>query len=144
MTKEIKKEPDWRLNFILGIDEIDGQHSRLFDFMDTLDEAIANGAPWLVLHDILEQLHHWTEVHFSVEEALMAILGYPELESHRRAHRAFSNGLNDRRSRVLNNELADDTAEWLRTWLRDHIGVDDRHYAVFFEQRLGVAPTDRP
>ena len=140
MTKKPENIPDWRLSFLLGIDEIDGQHNRLFDFMDALDEAIANGAPWLVLHDILEQLQHWTEVHFSVEEALMGILGYPELESHRRAHRTFSGDLNDRRSRVLNNELADDTAEWLRAWLRDHIGIDDRHYAEFFVQRVGLTP----
>lgn len=129
---------DRRAAFHLGIDEIDGQHGRLFDFLDALEAAIDAGEPWLVLHDILDQLHHWTEVHFAVEESLMAILGYPGLERHRRAHRVFRQSLADRRAFVLNNELASDTAEWLRQWLCEHIGVADRDYASYFASRLGT------
>lgn len=137
MTEQSAAAEGWHQRYFLGIDEIDSQHHRLFDLMDTLDQAIADREPWLVLHDILEQLQRWVEVHFSVEEALMGILGYPRLESHRRAHQAFAASLAARRASVLSNELATDTAEWLRLWLRDHIGVADRDYAGFFRQRVG-------
>ncbi|TXG87503.1 MAG: bacteriohemerythrin [Rhodocyclaceae bacterium] len=124
-------------SYALGIDEIDNHHRTLLAFIDQLEQAIRNEAHWLALHDILDKLHRWAEVHFAVEESLMQILGYPELEMHRRAHQTFIVDIRRRRENVVTNELTADTAAWLRKWLQLHIGIDDRNYAEFFRRVVG-------
>ena len=124
-------------SYALGIDEIDDHHRTLLAFIDQLEQAIHDEAHWLALHDILDKLHRWAEVHFAVEESLMRILGFPELETHRRAHHSFIADIRRRRENVVSNELTADTAAWLRKWLQLHIGIDDRNYAEFFRRVVG-------
>jgi len=118
--------------YTLGIDEIDAHHRTLLDFIDQLEQAIHHDEPWLTLHDLLDKLHRWAEVHFAVEESLMQILGYPELDAHRSSHQAFIRDIRRRRENVISNELTKDTAAWLRKWLQLHISIEDRSYAGFF------------
>ena len=72
----------------------------------------------------------------------MGILGYPGWKTIA-AHQAFAASLAARRASVLSNELATDTAEWLRLWLRDHIGVADRDYAGFSDSVSAIDSPDR-
>ena len=67
----------------------------------------------------------------------MRILGFPELETHRRAHHSFIADIRRRRENVVSNELTADTAAWLRKWLQLHIGIEDRSYAEFFRRVVG-------
>lgn len=134
---------DLSKRYALGIDEIDGHHRMLFGFIDDLEQALAREEHWVILHDILDKLHRWTEIHFAVEESLMRILGYPELAKHARSHQIFVADLRRRRENVVTRELTADTVNWLRGWLRGHIGIEDRHYAEFYALRLGSSPADK-
>ena len=122
--------------YALDIDEIDAQHGMLFDYLDALESAMDAEESWVVVHDIIEKLGHWAAIHFSVEEALMSILDFPEAARHAADHRAFEQGLEARRANLLRHDLARDTAEWLRAWLVEHIGIADRKYAEFFRRRV--------
>lgn len=128
------------LAYALDIDEIDAQHGMLFDYLDQLESALGADERWMVVHDIVEKLGHWAAIHFSVEEALMQIMDFPEAESHAADHRAFERGLESRRANLLKQDMAHDTADWLRAWLVNHIGVADRRYAEFFRERVAANP----
>jgi hemerythrin-like metal-binding protein len=75
-------------HLITGSDELDEQHQRIIDMANAIVQA-------QVKHDAgriapaLNQLLQRAERHCASEEQLMAALGYPWLEPHRRAHRTF-------------------------------------------------------
>lgn len=132
MTASAMRQQRGRI-YAIGIDEIDQQHGQLFDYLDALEAAIVRDDGWLTLHEILDKLAAWSLLHFAVEETLMRIMRFPHREAHAAAHRAFERDLERRRAKLLQQDLALDTVDWLRQWLTDHIGGPDRDYAEFFQ-----------
>ncbi len=129
----------WSDRFAFGIEAIDGQHRRLFDYLGGLDRFLRTGEGWLAVHQLLEDLQRWAEVHFAVEEALMEIMAYPEATRHVQCHHEFAATLNMFRERALVENIAVQTSALLHGWLAHHIDVEDRKYAEFFRRRLAAA-----
>jgi hemerythrin len=123
----------------LGIDTIDDQHAVLFDCIGRLEAAIDLDERWLVVHDILVQLSNWARVHFSVEEALMEILQYPDYVHHCAMHELFETQVDEKKRESLTTDVSSETAVWLRTWLVEHIDGADRDYAEYY-RRVVKAP----
>lgn len=122
--------------YLLDIEEIDDQHRTLFGYIDALELAIKQDSQWLTLHDLLDKLHRWAEVHFAVEESLMRILRYPDIDAHCSSHLKFMQNIRTRRENVITSQVTLDTAQWLRYWLEAHIGGEDRRYAEFFREAV--------
>ena len=57
----------------------DAQHQVLFQILETI------GRPGSGV-DVLQQLHQYTETHFSLEEQYMELLDFPGREAHIQAH----------------------------------------------------------
>lgn len=131
---------EFAANYAFGIEEIDEQHLLLFGFLDDLEAALNSEQRWVVVHEVLVRLGHWAEVHFAVEEALMGIMGYPGTQQHREMHNTFVRRLEEKTSKLLRDDIAVETATWLRDWLIHHIAVEDRAYAEYF-RRCFVRPS---
>lgn len=133
----MKREP-WVSSFAFGIDEIDDQHRALFEFIAKLDAAIPTSESWVVVQQTLNDLGYWARIHFAVEEALMRLARFPELDGHIVTHAEFMATIGRLKKQSLRKDIARDTSRFLNDWLRHHIDVDDRKYAMHLKTHFGA------
>ncbi len=134
----------WHSKFSVGIEEIDAQHKTLFGYIADLEKSVDNPDErqrWSAIHYAIVQLRDYSRIHFSVEECVMEILGYPSRMDHVQEHGCFISFLSDleRRSITHNDITENEIIEFLRNWLVNHIAVSDKEYSRFFSE-AGRAP----
>jgi hemerythrin len=76
---------------LTGIQEIDEQHETLFNILEKLQGVVEGGDNWSVVYFALSELVQFARSHFVLEEALMRLHGYPDLEQHIAEHRGCQN-----------------------------------------------------
>lgn len=119
-----------------GIELVDDEHRRLFEIIDQtytlIHDDFAHDKYDQIMH-LLEQLKDYTEFHFNDEEELMDRIGYPDINSQKKAHSAFI-------EKLVNIDIHDldamddnqqqyllDLVNFLVTWLSNHIlGADKK------------------
>ena len=128
---------EWKPEYSVSIASIDAQHKKLFAIANQLHEAMRSGKAKPVLAEILDRLIQYTVAHFTHEEGLMKLHGYPDFNSHKSAHEAL-------RKKVLDfqNEFQDGGAfisielmAFLQDWLAKHIQGTDMRYSPYLIQR---------
>jgi hemerythrin-like metal-binding protein len=72
-------------NFEIGIAELDAQHKRLHGLLERLRDAVGKHYGYATTA-ILDELAIETRIHFAVEESLMRMLSFPEVEIHVAEH----------------------------------------------------------
>ena len=120
----------WTDSLLTGIDEIDEQHQVLFDVLARLELAVSSEDKWSAVHFAIVELTNFINIHFAVEEALMRLHGYPGLDAHIAAHRAFSADLATIKQHSIRQDVSDAMMVLVRTWLVEHIGVVDKAYVT--------------
>lgn len=118
----------WNDNLLTGIHEIDQQHQVLFVVVARLEQAVSTDDKWSAVHFALVELNNFANVHFAVEEALMRLHAYPDLDAHIASHAAFSADLAEIRQRSIREDVSADMTSMLKQWLVQHIGVVDKQY----------------
>ncbi|MDP1610257.1 MAG: bacteriohemerythrin [Sulfuritalea sp.] len=118
----------WTDSLLTGVCEIDAQHQVLFDVLARLELAVSSEDKWSAAHFAVVELTNYINIHFTVEEALMRIHGYPELEAHIAAHRAFSAELAEITQHSIRQDISDEMLFLVKNWLVGHIGVVDKAY----------------
>lgn len=128
----------WRSEYSLGINEIDDQHKGLINCIAALESSIEDPDEkqrWAAIHYAIVQLSDYTRIHFTVEESLMRVLGYPGLDEHIAQHGVFIAYLKDMERKSITHDVREEEiVSFLRKWLLNHILVDDKNYASFFAQ----------
>lgn len=118
MRFEFKKE------FETGIDEIDREHKRFFEYMNAAVDAM--DAPEhisvAVSKNILLKLAHYAEDHLALEEEHLRRTNSAELPAQLEAHREFRDKLNEMRSRgePTSKDLGD-VFIFMSKWMKSHI-----------------------
>lgn len=132
----MNKIAQWSDALSLGIPEIDGQHKGLLDMVNELWEAIvAKAVPQTVEH-ILRELAHYTQAHFTAEEALMRVESYPRFQEHLAEHQDFIKQVAAAQAGLAQGRfLGLDLLHYLTDWLVKHIQGADRHYARFIAEQ---------
>ena len=120
----------WDSSFETGIAEIDTQHMRLVEIINSLADAIGH-TPKDALKDIVGQLKDYAQYHFRTEEKIMEDAGYSDIAEHRDEHAMFVDQvlLFDLDVILATEGLAWDMYHFLRSWLTSHILVVDRKFA---------------
>lgn len=134
----------WNSRFSVGIEQIDAQHKALFGYIADLEKSVDNPDErqrWTAIHYAIVQLRDYSRIHFSVEECVMEILGYPGRSEHVLEHGRFIGFLSDleRRSITHNDITENEIIEFLRNWLLNHIAVCDQEYSRFFSEAGGAS-----
>ncbi|TXH72650.1 MAG: bacteriohemerythrin [Lysobacteraceae bacterium] len=122
---------EWTPRLSVGIDSVDRQHRLLINYINELDDAVAQGRGSAVLKGMLERLRNYTRVHFAYEEAMFQVYRYEEANDHAHAHHAFVGMIEDceRRHARGENNVGDELLKYLKSWLSDHILIEDKTYA---------------
>jgi len=126
----------WDDKFVVGVPLIDQQHLRLMNIINDLYQLCDNESgsvnPYLIecSWETLAYLRH----HFSTEEKLMLLLGFPGYRDHKTEHDAFiENLLNQYRQFSLGEKgVSEKFVHMLKEWLLTHIINFDKEMANFF------------
>ena len=123
-------------DLLTGIDGMDNQHRRLFDLINELSEAIAEGKGRDVLARVLDALIDYTAKHFADEERLLEEINYPELDAQRRSHKAFVAKVMESRAgfQAGTSMVASEVVNFLNDWLVKHIGGMDKKYGPMLKK----------
>jgi len=121
----------WKNEYSLGIQEIDNQHKQLLHSFSVIEDAINlnPGREWASIHYSIVELQHLARMHFSFEESLMRLFGYPKTKEHSSEHEYFFVKIREIESHSIRNSMELEMLEFLRVWLTKHILGIDRDYA---------------
>jgi hemerythrin len=123
---------DWSEEYDVFLGQIDGEHRKLFQVADGLEQAITGGAPTLDVKRQLQSLTACFEEHFSHEEWLMQSVNYSSYGWHKQQHETV-------RKRIKlftplieggETEAAQVFLEFLTGWLHDHTSLTDKMMAA--------------
>ncbi len=119
----------WRDEYSLGILEIDSQHKTLIRHFSTIEEAIRQGQSWSTVYFHISDLKEFARFHFTCEEALMRLFGFPDIRLHTAEHTHFFKVLGEIEKNSINKAIEMELVEFLRVWTTKHIVRSDREMA---------------
>lgn len=126
----------WKPEFLIGIDAIDREHRDIFDRLLALEQGIVKREPWHVMQFLLADVGYALKFHFAVEEALLAMIGFPELEAHRQQHVKLTLELSELERKVKKSNSPMDLVHFFEEWFVKHVLVEDRQFVDFSRQAL--------
>jgi len=133
---------EWNDGLSVGIEVIDTDHKLLVSLINLLDEAVADGQGKETTGSVLNTLYDYTDYHFAREEKMMQACHYPDLERHKKMHKALKSRVMEIRDDYAKGASAHielDVLEFLKDWLTDHImGRDKLYIAAMQEHRDAV------
>jgi hemerythrin len=77
----------WKAEYETGIRNIDKQHRAIVEFVTLFEQAGESPSARDDVCGLISRARTFVEFHFRVEECLMQLLPYPDLESHAAEHR---------------------------------------------------------
>jgi len=121
----------WVKSLETGITKIDEQHKKLFEQVDLLlDKSNSNRHK-----DIIIFLDNYIEKHFTDEQQMHRETKYPNADAHKKMHDDFIivfHKIKDKflkeGANIANNMEINKTVV---RWMKDHIIVHDKEYAVY-------------
>ncbi|MCK4293951.1 MAG: hemerythrin family protein [Planctomycetes bacterium] len=130
---------EWNESYSVGVEELDEQHKRWFGIINALFEASDTTGRSQAVADLLSDMKECAAAHFETEERYMSECGFPDLESHVRAHEQFRKKLDELFSEKMAGRqcVATDTLEFLYEWLVDHVLSCDKKYAPLVSAHKG-------
>lgn len=127
----------WTEQYSVHVATLDRQHQGLFAAIEELNQALSAGQGNQKLDPILQKLVDYTLDHFSAEESLMDLHGFPGLPSHRAKHELFrqkiASFLEDRRAGKPGIAVA--LLFFTQNWLTQHVLHTDKQYSDFLNAR---------
>lgn len=122
---------EWKPQYSVGVLEIDAQHRRLLEVINQLHEAMKAGGNPRALTVVVNELVGYTRYHFAFEEKMLEDAGYPDLDEHRRKHRAMVAQVEAFREAAMAGgaTVSMKLMNFLKDWLTKHILETDMRYS---------------
>ena len=122
---------EWKPSYLVHVDELDRQHQRLVQLINSLHDAMKIGAPKQALERIVSDLATYTRFHFGNEERLMRLHGYPDIADHIQEHNQLTATVTrfEEDLRAGKVALSVSLMQFLKSWLTGHILGADMKYA---------------
>jgi hemerythrin len=138
---------EWDQGLLIGIEKIDAQHRKLFELANLFFESLAMTKGPDLGQSVLRGLVAYVRTHFADEEDAMRRMGYPELAAHLDQHKALTAHVYDLAKRWDDGQPIDTDAlcRFLRQWLSEHIGIEDKKIGTFYNaQNTSVSAESTP
>ncbi|XDD46867.1 bacteriohemerythrin [Leptospira sp. WS39.C2] len=142
---------NWDTKFETNISEIDSQHKKLFRLINQIESVYEENKDHLskkskLLVEAVSELEDYTLSHFLIEERVMELNQYPDLESHKKQHDRFTDKIMELKNRLTSGNLLTNDIElsqffkdligFLRLWLTNHILKEDMNYKPYIKLDL--------
>jgi hemerythrin len=120
----------WNEELSVGLPLIDDQHKELFRLINAFYNRIADKMGKTAILQAITDLENYTLIHFSEEERMMKVAGYPYLDEHRREHMQFIETVADFRKRYDSGRLllSLEVSGFVKQWITNHIKKTDQQY----------------
>jgi hemerythrin len=130
----------WNDTYSVKVRQFDEQHKKLIDMVNKLHDAMKNGKGSMIVNDVLASLAAYAQAHFSDEERLMRLYGYPGFPHHKKAHDQLVAQVRNfqRQAETDKNTITLGVMVFLKDWLVQHIQGEDTKYGPFMNGK-GVA-----
>ena len=121
---------EWTKEMSIGYDLIDDQHRLIFRMINRLVDHPNVGVGDEIISEIISELRGYGEIHFQAEEAILKKIGYPGLQEHRDAHRAYKAQIVEFACDVTghNRRSPQEIFEFLGHWWVNHVQFEDMQF----------------
>jgi len=123
----------WRDSYSVNNEEIDQEHMKLVELINEMFCVVRDRKGVNSINNAMDDIIHYTEIHFADEEAILAKIKFPSLEEHQLKHRELIEQVTEFKQR-LNTEgegIRPDFYKFLRGWLINHILEEDMKYSEY-------------
>lgn len=128
------KEITWSDELSIGITEIDEQHRMLVLLAGEFEKGVAAGRGREQVAGVFDRLLNYTVEHFRNEESIMKRHNYPDTAGHIQKHRALTKQVMEL-NRDKKYVFPENVAEFLNSWLINHIMIVDKELGKFLKQQ---------
>lgn len=120
-----------------GVRDIDDQHGELVEILNRLHASMLQDTDRSDLEGLVSQLVEHTRVHFSYEEELMTLHGYPDYARHKEEHDRLLAHILDFSERFKSGDLLLTFGIMidLKGWAEVHIRKSDRLLGAFLNEK---------
>ncbi|OGU68125.1 MAG: hemerythrin [Stygiobacter sp. RIFOXYA12_FULL_38_9] len=127
----------WNSTLSVNITQIDNQHMKLVELVNTLHDRMKEGKGKAALSGILNELTNYTVYHFKTEEDIFRKYNYPQTDAHLKEHDALVQQVVKLKADFDNGKsvLTLDVMNFLKDWLTLHIMGDDKAYTPFLKSQ---------
>lgn len=117
----------WMDKYSVHVEQIDLQHKKLVELLNTLAEAMSKGKGNVVLNSIFSELVEYTVYHFEEEEKYFEKIEYPQADEHRNEHKELVEQALKLKADFESNKIgiSIEVMRFLKKWLIDHISGTD-------------------
>lgn len=124
---------NWKSDYQLGNALIDRDHRQLFELINAFHYEFIQNRNRAEILRLLNALVRYCEGHFEREEKMMAEQSYPGREQHLQKHAELFETIFALQGKLEADaiRMEQETVEFLRHWLTDHIAGEDRAFARF-------------
>ena len=128
----------WDSAWNIGHQEIDEQHQRWFELLNSLKESVLssdNKKLTEVKKATLREMLDYTRYHFKNEEKMMHENNYPRAHLHWRMHKDFENIVYENYRKVEEGGLVLTTEliSLIKDWLLNHIQNEDKNFGLHLD-----------
>ncbi len=126
----------WTPEMSVNVSVIDEQHKQLIEIINKLNSAISDHAARPILDEVFDELTEYTKKHFSMEEAFLQQVDYPQTAAHKEEHDGFIYKLISFRNDFENGSQIVSTkiVDFLYGWLVGHIQGSDKAYSALLNE----------
>jgi len=126
---------DWKDSYSVGMAQIDQQHKKLVELINTLHTAMSQGEGKAVVAKVLDELISYCANHFAAEERLFETSSYPDVADHKEKHRKMTAKVLALQKDVQAGKkaISMDVMNFLEQWLDKHILGTDKNYAPYLK-----------
>ena len=125
---------EWRDAYSVGIEEIDGQHQRLFSFFNDFEIVINEGDPTHYMKNSFALLEAYAAAHFGFEEKCMHQYKCPMAQKNKAEHQNFITKVEGYKRVFESGEFGQDLFvemhDFIEEWILGHIINVDSHLKV--------------
>ncbi|HBT89933.1 bacteriohemerythrin [Desulfobacter sp.] len=124
---------EWDKKYSVDVPELDECQKQLMDMFNTLIEMKTSKADAKDVANLITEINDFSKIFFSKEEKLLGSKGYPDLDTHSKAHRRFIKkalGLRREIAEDVDHLAIEDIVE-LRNWLITHFEFTDIMFIPF-------------
>ncbi len=122
----------WDKRYAIGVDRIDREHESLFANYNVFVQSTQNAGDATAVKFGIDLLTNYAANHFANEESVMRAANFPELRTHIVEHERFLDELSRMKNAFSAGEpVYDAVCTFYRTWLTNHITINDRKLGAF-------------
>lgn len=130
---------EWRLEYEIGIRDVDQEHRMLIDLINTSFDELERGAGVEAAEALLGEIDARMTAHFALEEKAMREMEYGELGVHKADHERLLDEIRDLMDEVDERQGVDANVlgQRLDNWFSEHFRTRDATLHHFLRRRDG-------